>query len=97
MTEGNVRVRTNERTEVNSVTGSYCQVGKLRLYTVRLGDVRANGLETPGEGSSLDGRERLIRRGNAWDSIVPVQPGASPSQLVSGEARRSPSSPYSGY
>ena len=64
MAEGDVRVRTNERTEVDSVTGSYCQVGKLRLYAVRLGYVRTNGFETPGERSTLDECERFIRRGN---------------------------------
>jgi len=64
MAEGNVCVRTDERTEVDSITGSYCQAGKLCLYTVGLGYVRTNGLEAPGEGSTLDVCERFIRRGN---------------------------------
>ena len=61
MTEGDIRVGADERTEVDSVAGSYYQVGSLVweigmlcLYTVRLGYVGTNWLETPVEGSTLD-------------------------------------------
>ena len=61
MTEGDISMGANERTEVNPITGSYCQVGTivwevgtLRLYAVHLGYMRTNGLETPVGGPTLD-------------------------------------------
>jgi len=63
MTKGNICVRANERTEVDSLARGYCkigtlvwEVGTLRLYTVRLGYIGTNGLKTPVESPTLDTR-----------------------------------------
>jgi len=70
MTERYIRVGANERAEVDSLTRSYCkgrafvrEGGTLCLYAVRFGYMRANGLETPIEGSTLETCEKSMQRG----------------------------------
>ena len=67
MTEGNIRMRTNERTEVDFFTRGHCKAraavwkGRtLCLYTIHLGYMEADGLETPVKGSTLDAYKRSI-------------------------------------
>lgn len=72
MTERYICVGANKSTEVDSLTRSYCkgrtfvqEGGTLCLDTVHLGYVRANGLETPIEGPTLDICERSMRGGHS--------------------------------
>jgi hypothetical protein len=60
MTEGYICVGADERAEMNLLAGGYRQVvtfvegsGTLCLYTVRLGYMRTDGLETAIKGSTL--------------------------------------------
>jgi hypothetical protein len=68
MTERYIRVGANERTEVDSLTRSYCkgrtfvrEGGTLCLCAVHLGYMRANGLEAPVEGPTLETCKKFMR------------------------------------